>query len=156
LAEAGVTTPFHTDVVVSGDFIDANPGLIDIVQNYFAEIGVIMDIRALDPITWLTTVNTKHLQDAFAMRNQSMLGLTYEPNVQIGKFKTGGRTNYPIVSDPNFDTLYNQSITASPIDAFKEVLWQANKLVAEQQYVISICQPKLFVMYQPWTKGFSA
>ena len=156
LAAAGVTTPFHTDVVVSSDFIDANPGLVDIIQNYFAAIGVNMDIITKDPTSWLSFVQTNHSNDAFALKNQGMLGLNYEPNVQINRFKTNYRVNYNMVSDPNYDALVAQGALATTIDGYKSVMQQVNKLVAEQHYSISICKPQVFTMYQPWVKGFSA
>ena len=156
LADAGVTTPFHTDVVVSDDFIAANPGLLDIVVNYFKAIGVNMDVRPMDPTSWLSFVNTNHKHDALAMRNQGVIGINYEPNMQINKFKTGYRVNYTMVSDPNYDALVTESLSALTVDAYKAVMQKVNKLVAEQHYVISICQPQLFTVYQPWIHGFHA
>ena len=154
LADAGFATGFHTDVVVSNDFILTNPGLIEIVQNYFAAIGVIMEVRAMDPNAWLAFVQTNHSNDALAVKNQGMLGLNYEPNVQINRFKTGYRVNYNMVSDPNYDALVVQSGTATTIAAYKAVMQAVNKLVAEQHYSISICKPQLFTAYQPWVHGF--
>ena len=155
LADAGVTTPFHTNVVVSSDFEDANPGLVELVQSYFAAIGVNMDIITKDPTSWLAFVQTAHSNTGLALKNQGMLGLNYEPNVQINRFKTGYRVNYNMVSDPNYDALVAQGALATTVDGYKSVMQQLNKLVAEQHYSISICKPQLFTAYQPWVHGFS-
>ena len=108
----------------------------------------------MDPTTWLSYVLTSRKQDALAIRNQGMLELNYEPDIQINRFKTGYRVNYTMVSDPNYDALVTQSLTASTTDAYKAIMQQVNQLVAQQHYVISICQPELFTAYQPWRPWF--
>jgi len=153
LADAGYPTGFTTDIVVSNDF-DLN--LVQVVQSYFAAIGVTMSIRAMDPSSWLSYVLTGHKHDAIAARNQGMLELNYEPDIQIYRFNTNYRVNYTMVSDPNYDALVTQSLTASTTDQYKAVMQKVNQLVAQQHYVISVCQPQLFTVYQPWLKGFSA
>jgi len=152
LADAGYPNGFNTDAVISND---ADLNLFQIVKSYFAAIGVNMDIRALDPTSWLSFVVTGHKQDALAARNQGMIGLNYEPDVQIYRFNTGYRINYTIVSDPNYDALVTQSLSASTSDQYKAVMQKVNQLVAQQHYVISISHPELFTVYQPWLKGFS-
>ena len=156
LSDAGYANGFTTDVVESSDFEAANPGLLTIVQQDLAAININMTIRSMDPTTWLNYVLTNRKQDALAIRNQGMLGLNYEPDIQINRFKTGYRVNYTMVSDPNYDALVAQSLTASTVDSYKAVMQQVNQLVAQQHYVISICQPELFTAYQPWLHGFSA
>ena len=153
LADAGFPNGFNTDIVVSNDF-DLN--LVQIVQSYFAAIGVKMDIRPMDPVSWIAYVLTSHKHDALAARNQGMLELNYEPDIQINRFKTNYRVNYMMVSDPNYDALVTQSLSASTTDAYKAVMQKVNQLVAQQHYAISICQPQLFTVTQPWLKGFSA
>jgi ABC-type transport system substrate-binding protein len=115
-----------------------------------------MSIRAMDPSSWLSYVLTGHKHDAIAARNQGMLELNYEPDIQIYRFNTNYRVNYTMVSDPNYDALVTQSLTASTTDQYKAVMQKVNQLVAQQHYVISVCQPQLFTVYQPWLKGFSA
>ena len=154
LADAGVTTPLHTDVVVVSDLLDANPGLLDVIANYLSAIGITWTVKTMDLTNWLDYVQTKHLQTALVMKNQGSLGINYEPNIQINRFKTGYRVNYAMVSDPNYDALVVQAGTATTLDAYKAVVQKINKLVAEQHYVISIAQPETFSVYQPWLKGY--
>ena len=152
LADAGYPNGFTTDAVISND---ADLSLYQIVQSYFAAIGVKMSIQSMDPASWLVYVLTNHKHDALAARNQGMLELNYEPDIQINRFKTNYRVNYTMVSDPNYDALVTQALTASTTDAYKAVMLKVNQLVAQQHYVISICQPELFTVYQPWLKGFT-
>jgi peptide/nickel transport system substrate-binding protein len=155
LSDAGYPSGFTTDVVESNDFEAANPGLLTIVQQDLLAINITMTIRPMDPTSWLSYVLTGRKQDALAIRNQGMLELNYEPDIQINRFKTGYRVNYTMVSDPNYDALVTQAASASSTDAYKAVMQQVNQLVAQQHYVISICQPELFAVYQPWLHGFT-
>jgi peptide/nickel transport system substrate-binding protein len=152
LADAGFPNGFTTDAVISSD---SDMSLYQIVQSYFAAIGVKMSIQSMDPTCWLSYVLTNHKHDALAARNQGMIGLNYEPDIQINRFKTNYRVNYTMVSDPNYDALVTQALSASTTDAYKAIMQKVNQLVAQQHYVISVCQPELFTCYQPWVGGFT-
>jgi ABC-type transport system substrate-binding protein len=152
LADAGYPSGFKTDIYAATDF---DLDLLQIVKGYFAAVGVDMEIRALDPTTWLSFVYTSKKHDAFAVRNQGFLAINYEPIVQIYRFMTNYRVNYINVSDPDYDALIPRALATTSLDAFKQVMIDANKLVAQRHYVISVCQPYLFCLYQPWLKGFS-
>jgi peptide/nickel transport system substrate-binding protein len=152
LADAGFPNGFNTNIVVSNDF-DLN--LVQVVKSQFAAIGVNMDIRPLDPAAWSNFVITNHSNDALAARNQGMIGLNYEPNVQINRFLAGYRVNYTMVNDPNYNALIPRAAAATTLQAYQAVMVDANKLVAQQHYVISVCQPNLYTIYQPWLKGFA-
>jgi hypothetical protein len=47
-------------------------------------------------------------------------------------------------------------MNASSVDAIKKIVADANKMVAEQHYALSLLQPDLFSLYQPWLKGYNA
>ena len=110
----------------------------------------------MDPAAWSTFVLTNKSHDALAARNQGMIGLNYEPNIQINRFLKGYRVNYTMVDDPNYNALIPRAAAATTLKDYQSVMVDANKLVAQQHYVISICQPSLYTVYQPWLKGYNA
>ena len=152
LAAAGVKTPFVTDCVAdsSGDL-----GLLQIVQDDFAQIGVTMNITQMLPGAWTNFVRTQHAQDALAYRSSGFLGLSYQPFRQLIKFATGNASNYVMTSDPVYDAFYPAALAATTIDQVKQIVADENLYVAQQHYVISLLNPSSFNVYQPWLKGYS-
>jgi peptide/nickel transport system substrate-binding protein len=151
LAAAGVKTPFVTDCVAdsSGDL-----GLLQIVQDDFAQIGVTMNITQMLPGAWTNFVRTTHSQDALAYRSSGFLGLSYQPFRQFIKFKAGNASNYVMTNDPAYDAFYTQALAATSVDQVKEALKGQNLYVAQQHYVISLLNPSSFNLSQPWLKGY--
>jgi len=152
LAAAGYPSGFTTDAVISND---SDLNLYQIVQSYLAAVGINMSIKTMDTVSWNSYVLTGRKQDALAARNQGMIGVTYEPDIQIYRFNTGYRVNYTMVSDPTYDDLVTQAAAASTVDQYKVIMQKVNQLVVQQHYVISICQPSLFTVWQPWLKGYA-
>ena len=151
LADAGYPSGFKTNLVISND---SDLSLFQIVKAYFADIGVDMTITPMDPPAWQAYVLTSHKNDALAARNQGSLGLNFEPIVQIYRYSTGYRTNYMMVSDSNYDAILARGLAATSVDAFKQAMVDANTYGVQQHFVISVVQPKVFILYQPWLKGF--
>jgi hypothetical protein len=59
------------------------------------------------------------------------------------------------VNDPVFEAFYGQAMAATNMDEIKKVVKDANLYVAQQHFAISLLQPKIFTMYQPWLKGYN-
>jgi ABC-type transport system substrate-binding protein len=60
-----------------------------------------------------------------------------------------------MTSDPTYDALYTQALAATSTDQVKQLLTQANQYVAQQHWVISLLQPNLYELVQPWLKGYT-
>ena len=151
LADAGYPSGFKTNIVVDANF---DMDLLQIAKSYFAAIGVDMDIRVMDPGSWTSYVNVGHKQDQIATRS-GLLGQTTEPLRQFLRFQTGYSSNYSLISDPVFDSYYPKALAATNIDDIKKLLRDLNEYVARQHYCISLLQPKLFGISQPWIKGYN-
>ena len=152
LAQAGYPDGFKTDVVANtaGDM-----DLLQIVKSYFAAVGINMDIRPMDPASWTAYVTAdKHDQMSFR-GNSSILGTTDGPILQLNGFHTGASGNYMNISDPVFDAFSDQANAATSVDAAKQVIATASEHVDQQHYLISLLQPKLTALCQPWLKGYN-
>jgi peptide/nickel transport system substrate-binding protein len=152
LADAGYPNGFKTDIVSvdSGDI-----ALLEVVKSYFAQVGVDMEIRKLDNASWVAFVQTGHKNDALATRGASgQLGNSYEPLRQLNKLQTNYSVNWNMVSDPVFDAFYVKGMAANSVDETKKVMKDANEYVARQHFSISLLQPYVFALYQPWFIGY--
>jgi ABC-type transport system substrate-binding protein len=150
LADAGYPT-IHTDVVVqAGSDLDA----LQSVQTYFAAIGVTMDITQMDATPWNVFVFVGHKQDALAMRNKGILGLGFEPTSHLIWYTTGP-ADYAMVNDPTYNALTPKMTSAASIDTVKQVIHDANVEATQQHFSISLLQPNIFSLSQPWLKGYN-
>jgi peptide/nickel transport system substrate-binding protein len=152
LADAGYPNGFTTNVVAdnSGDM-----DLMQIVQSYYAKIGVTMEIRPMDNVAWSAFVITNHKQDALGYRSTGALGQTYSPIRALRLFQSGYAADWGMVSDPTFDAFYPAAMAATNLADIKKIVSNANEYVARQHFAISFLAPKLYNLYQPWFKGYS-
>jgi len=152
LADAGYPNGFKTNIVVDSA---ADSNLLQIVKSYFAQIGIDMEIRVMDPASWITFVRSNKKYDQMAQDTTGTLGFNYEPIRTLNRFKTGYAANYNMVSDPVFDTFYPKAMAANSTQEIKQIVRDANERVARQHYVISLLQTNLYTFEQPWLKGYN-
>ena len=154
LADAGYPNGFKTNIVAHSA---ADLDLLLIVQSYFAKIGVDMSINVMTPAAFSSFVVSGRKQDALAMRNvgAGALALTFYPIRQLTKFYTASSQNIFMVSDPTFDAFYDNALAATSTDQVKKIITDANKYVAQQHFAISLLQPMVYYLSQPWLKGFN-
>ena len=152
LADAGYPNGFNTNIVAdnSGDM-----DLLQIVKSYFAQVGINMDIRTMDTVSWTTFVQVNRKQDQLAYRSASSLGATTDLIRQLQRFRTNYPANFLLVTDPVFDAFYTKAMAANSVDDVKQVMRDANEYVARQHLAISLLQPNLLALYQPWLKGYN-
>ena len=151
LAEAGYPHGFKTNVVAASD---GDMELLKIVQGYFADIGIDMEIRVLDVAEWVHYVEIEKRHDQLIYRPYGPLGHTYAPLRAITRFRTGYSANHMMVADPVFDAFYPRAAAAATEDELKQVLKEANEHVARQHYAVSLLIPIQYHLCQPWLKGF--
>jgi len=151
LAEAGYPHGFKTNVVAAAD---GDRELLKIVQGYFADIGVDMEIRVLDVAEWVNYVEIEKKHDQLIYRPYGPLGHTYAPLRAITRFRTGYSANHMMVADPVFDAFYPRATAAANDEELKQVLKEANEHVARQHYAVSLLIPIQYHLCQPWLKGF--
>jgi ABC-type transport system substrate-binding protein len=153
LADAGYPNGFKTNVIAD---TDGDMVLLKIVKSYFADIGVDMEIRPMDPASYTDYVENHHQHDQLVYRPYGPLGQTYAPLRVITRLHTGNSTNYCMVSDPVFDAFFDKATAAFGEAELKQVLKNANEYVARQHFAISLLQPLEYSLCQPWIKGYHA
>lgn len=154
LAKAGYPCGFKTNIVAG---TDADLGLLEIIQSYFAAIGIDMEIRTLDNAEWLDFVKKEHKHDQLAHRTGgSPLGHTSAPVHDLAQYRKGSPNNWAMVDDDRFDSFLSQALEATGIEEMKKIIRDANEYVARSHFSISLLQPMAYSLCQPWVKGFSA
>jgi len=154
LAAAGYPNGFNTNVVADSS---SDLTLLQIVQSYFADIGVNMSINLMDSAAWTSFVQTSHSHTQMAYRASGQLALAYEPIRQLNNYRPGYSTDgINMVNDPIYTAFFDQAMAATTVDAAKQVVKNANEYVAQQHFVISLLQTNVYAFAQPWLKGYSA
>jgi peptide/nickel transport system substrate-binding protein len=154
LTDAGYADGFKTNIVVE---TDADLGLLSIIKSYFAQVGIDMEIRTLEPKTWFEYVIKDHKHDQLAHRTGgSPLGHSSAPYHDLAQFRKGSRNNWAKVDDAGFDSFLLKAMEAANIDEMKVVVREANEYVVRQHFSIALLQPMAYSLSQPWVKGFNA
>ena len=151
LAAAGYPTGFNTDIVVEDG---ADLDLLQIVKSEFAAINVIMTIQTMDPGSWSSYVWANKKFDALAEKSVGILGLGFEPTSNL-VFYWSVMPNYSEVHDPVYDAFATALNTATTTDEIKKIVRDANEYAARQHFSISLLQPNIVSLVQPWLKGYS-
>ena len=152
LADAGYPNGFKTNIVAdtTGDM-----DLLQIVKEYFADIGIDMEIRPMDSTEWIAYVLNGHKHDQLAQRTIAPYGHRHDPFRQMGRLRTGAASNYLMINDAILDSFQPKAIAATSEDQVKQLLRDANEHIARQHFAISLLSPGSYTLYQPWLKGFN-
>jgi peptide/nickel transport system substrate-binding protein len=152
LADAGYPTGFKTNVVadLAGDM-----DLLQIVKSYFSAVGIDMEIRTMDSVSWTSFVTALKADQLTFRGGSSILGTTDAPVLQLGGFRTGYAANWYGIADPAWDALTDKALAATSIADAKAYVKEASEKVTRQHWIISLLQPRLTALYQPWLKGYN-
>jgi peptide/nickel transport system substrate-binding protein len=150
LADAGYPHGFKTNIVAA---YTSDLDLLHIVKSLFAQVGIEMEIRTIEPADLIAFAQTAHQHDQLVYGGS--LGSGHEPLRQLTRFRTGSSGNPQLmVSDPVFDAFYPKALAAASVDEVKQIFKDANEYVARQHFAISLLQPIRYSLYQPWLKGY--
>ena len=149
LSDAGYPNGFKTDIVAANN---NDLDLLQIVKSYYSVIGIDMTINVYDFATWNTMVRAKK-HDQLAYNNS--IGFTFPPLMGFRRFQSTSGNNWCDVNDPAWDALYLKALAATSTSDTKALVVQGNTYMASQQWEITLCNPNLFALYQPWLKGYN-
>jgi ABC-type transport system substrate-binding protein len=152
LAEAGYPNGFKTNVVADTSW-DKN--LLPVVQSYFADIGIEMEIRPMEHNAMLTYVETDRKHE-LVWREYGPLGHNYSPMGAINRLHSNHLPNWLGIHDSVMDTYYPKALAAATEDELKQIMKDVNERAARQHYVVCLLQPMSYTLYQPWLKGFNS
>lgn len=150
LAEAGYPNGFSTNILAAPtDDLE----LVQIVQSYFKNIGVDMEIKTMDPVTEMSVVMGKKFDQMYW--DGLACGRTFIPQMNISGTNSTDMANFGNVQDPNYDALYQKFLHSTDLAESKQLENEAVKYALEQHWVISICPTVTYTITQPYLKGYS-
>jgi len=128
--------------------------LLDIVRQYFKDVGIDMEIRTMESTDWIKYVLTERKHDQLAQRTVSPLGHGYEPIRQLSRLHTGYSSNYLMVSDPVFDAFQPQAIAAPDEQARKKSCATPMSMSPGSISPFPCFPGFVLPSTSPWLKGF--
>ncbi len=152
LADAGYPSGFKTNVVMPSTSSE-NIDLMQVIKAYFLKIGVDMEIRVMDSVSFNTFVSASK-QDQISARSPGATGLAYDPDRLFTRRYSKHTVNMTHNNDAYYDGLY-EKFTASLSDAERSTLvHEAMMYAVAQHWAVNILPTVGYNLYQPWFKGY--
>ena len=151
LTEAGYPDGFQTNLLISSaDDMD----LPQIVQGYFADIGVDMEIKVVEATTFFSFVNIFKKHEQMVWSRLACNSGPAEPTMLMHSSKFF--INPCMTADPVFDELMDRAphwLEGDPNKA--NFVKQADMYAMEHYWSVPILPSVSYVLYQPWLRGYS-
>ncbi|MCY4484436.1 MAG: ABC transporter substrate-binding protein [Spirochaetaceae bacterium] len=152
LAEAGYPDGFKTTLVISSeDDLD----LFRIAQSYFAEIGVEMEIKTMEP----TAYNEHVMGGQLEQMAPKGFGAAY-PGVDGSMNHFFGRGGDPFPwnigrhDDATYDATYTAGLASGAIDDYVANLTATNDRVMTEHWLIPLAMNGNYRVWWPWLKSY--
>jgi peptide/nickel transport system substrate-binding protein len=149
LAEAGYPNGFKTNVVCSTGY---DLGLLQILQAYFQDINVDMDINVMEPPVFSSFVTAKKHD---AMVANAIHGSTEFARVGIQRRLGGHGTNYTENNDPVYDEILDRFNASLDREEAKRLVKEADDYAIRQHWSVVVVPRVTYNIWQPWLKGYS-
>ncbi len=150
LTEAGYSDGFTMQIMPAIGF-EETIRAAQIVQQQLAEIGVTVEIDAVEFGEWLQR-QADGEYDAFML---SWLGLTDVEDYFYLQHRTGQTFNFTGYSNEEFDALVDEGRTIEDFDARYAVYEQANKILVDEAPYIYMYAKSEVKAWSPSVKGFT-
>jgi peptide/nickel transport system substrate-binding protein len=147
LAEAGYPDGFQTNIVI----IASQTDVAVIIKDYFAGIGVDIEIKTLDTGAWYGRLFGGKLE-------QMTLWLTSGYGVPIGILgwlMPGRIWNVGQINDSHFNGLINDALAIVDYDEWGAKLREANDYAFSQVWCVTLPAPRAYIAWQPWLGGYN-
>lgn len=150
MTEAGYPDGFKTKVDTDNTALTLN--LLEIVKAEFMEIGVDMEINAMD-LTSLQayTIAGKHEQ----ISTEFGMGAINSPLLASGLFTKSYARNLSHVNDPVYEDLYAKLGTATSEIQAKQIFKQMDMYALPQHWILILPFPTAPIIWQSYLKGYT-
>ena len=150
LADAGFPNGFTTNCVASsGDDIT----LLQVIKSYFHDIGVEMEINAMDQQTYQRFCEDGK-NDQMALTNMTG-GLMPPLMVMQGRYSKFTMRNYTHNNDPYYDEMFQKLNAAATIEEAQKLCNEMDMYAIKQHWAVNVCQVATPLVWQPYLKGYS-
>ena len=156
LADAGYPNGFNTNVVTASTInqgaFQTPLNVLETFKSYFSEIGVEMEIKAMDS-TVMETYLREGKHDQMASQGG---GATFPPTRSIDQwYSKGSDAGKSMVNDSVYDELRTKFWAASTASEAAQICVEADKHIVEQHWGVWIMEADTYDFWQPYLKGYS-
>jgi peptide/nickel transport system substrate-binding protein len=148
LAEAGYPQGFKTNCIAG---TDSDLDLLQVIKAQFLDIGVDMEIKAMDPMAFMPF--------AMAGKQDQMTFTNWHATIFHPWVALDGRSRYPINYTFNKDPVYNAMIvkleTIVDMAELKQQVIDADMYAIGKHWAVQVCPTVTYTIYQPYLKGYS-
>ncbi|HUV44582.1 MAG TPA: ABC transporter substrate-binding protein [Dehalococcoidales bacterium] len=149
MAQAGYPNGFKLDFNLFPSWVNAD--VLQIVQGYWKELGITLDVKTYDWAAYSSKVFSKS-----AGPLGSWYGcVNYEPMAWIKvQFWSGNPWSFP-VGDPDYDALVMKADNASTSEDQVQFIQDCEAYAIPKHWMIIVPRTPSFGFVQPWYKGFN-
>jgi peptide/nickel transport system substrate-binding protein len=149
LADAGYPNGFKATITTN----NANDlDLLQILKSYLSEVGINLDIQAMDPVSYTAYKQAGKTELAF-----DWCTVNFPPVICLNMCYSGSPVYYSSrhISDPTFDGLWTQAKASFDQEEQRRLVNEADMRAITQQWLINTPSAPLFCIYQPWLMRFN-
>jgi peptide/nickel transport system substrate-binding protein len=146
LADAGYPNGFKVESVNVQEVLE----LVQIVQAYWADIGVDLQINVEEQVAWQAMATAKEHPEVMI----STGGSYPDPMAFFNDVRTDHGVNYSIGSNPKLDALFEDAASTLDRDAREKLVLEGAEIVAEEALTIQLPQAMIYNLWQPWLGGY--
>jgi peptide/nickel transport system substrate-binding protein len=149
LADAGYPNGFKTYVLNSQTTVEA----LSLVQEYWADIGVDLELRVTEPAALGGLFYTKNYTGMYA--SAASFGNAAPEMMYRQFYKPGHVYNASLVDDAHINSEYAKVSQTMDLDEQKRIMKDLGVYTIEQVYTILFPNAYSWIFWQPWIKGYS-
>jgi peptide/nickel transport system substrate-binding protein len=151
LAEAGLPNGLKTLLHTSGgwgpDFVDA----AQLVQRYLKDVGIEVELKIQEYGAFMAT-SAQGKFEGMAM-GPGVPG--WEPDMVLEGYRADSPRNNGYVNDPKLTAMVQEQRRTKDLEARKKIIFDIQRLVAEQQYRINLASAMTTGSWQPYVKNYA-
>jgi peptide/nickel transport system substrate-binding protein len=152
LAEAGFPKGFRTQINSTGGY---GPDLLDVVQlaqRNLKDVGIETEMKLQEYGAYMATT----FVGKFEGMAMGPISIAWEPDsVLYGLYAPGQPRNSGHVNDPKITAMLQQQRRTKDLEARKQIIFDIQRYVAEQQYYVYTNSGMNTGSWQPYVKNFS-
>ena len=152
LAEAGFSKGFKTQLTVTSglgrDLVDD----AQLVQRFLKDVGIDAELKIQEYGAYVATT----VQGKFEGLARSPMGVVWEPDGRLYRaYASDSSRNVGHVDDATLTAMLKQQRRTKELEARKQLIFDIQRYVAEQQYYVYLNANTVTTSWQPYVKNFA-
>jgi peptide/nickel transport system substrate-binding protein len=152
LAQAGHPKGFKTQLTVTNGLGRDRVDEAQLVQHYLKEVGIDAELKLQEYGAYVATT----VQGKFEGLVDGPSGVVWEPDGRLYRaYASDSSRNMGHVNDPTLTTMLKEQRRTKDLEARKQLIFDIQRYVAEQQYSVYLNSNTITTSWQPYVKNFA-